>query len=403
MLAHEAAGVAAQFAAGVDDAVARHDDRELVAAVGPRRCAEAFGVVDALRELGVGTRFAVWNVDQCAPDFLLEWRAAEFDGCLKSLQLAGEIVAELGFDLLGDFCAPGHDRVALTLALDFSLKATPIRELEQVERVVVGEREDRAEGGVHPCGLEDRQVSAFWRSAHDARKGVAEAAAGLITGVELGVDHGLAATDLVERQAHAARPRIGDEGHTKTFLKMAPHSGGIEAEGTEIGITPTALGFGLDCIDQAADEFRFLLRESHWVAAFAGAVTSEQGVLRGGEEFAVFALGFTGRAGGAAKDAGRLDAGKEHAFVIAILVDQRLVILICLLLDHAGILAEGMCCCRRKPGVVFRLRSMFWGSFASQGNDSDASNDHEHGIKRTFGDTKDEFGIRLAEDFARDS
>ena len=76
LLALQPAGVAGEGAVGADDAVARDDDRDRVAAVGQAdRARGGVGAAEAVRDLAVRRGLAVADLAQLAPDPLLERRA----------------------------------------------------------------------------------------------------------------------------------------------------------------------------------------------------------------------------------------------------------------------------------------------------------------------------------------
>src|SRR4051795_11999255 len=100
LLDGQAAGVARQRAVAADHAVARDDDRDLIAPVGPpdRPGARA----ELARELPVGRRLAVGNVPQARPDGLFERRALlsqrELEGGARTAEVLVQLALGLGQD-----------------------------------------------------------------------------------------------------------------------------------------------------------------------------------------------------------------------------------------------------------------------------------------------------------------
>ena len=94
-LAVEPAAVARQAAVRADHAVARHDDRDRVAAVGGADRAGAVRPPDLPGDLAIAARLAVRDREQRLPDVLLEVGAAHVELEVELNALAGEVLLEL--------------------------------------------------------------------------------------------------------------------------------------------------------------------------------------------------------------------------------------------------------------------------------------------------------------------
>src|SRR5215207_10009892 len=94
-LALEPAAVADERAVGADDAVARDDDRDRVAAVGETDRAHGARVAELVGERTVGRRLAVGDLEQQRPHALLEGRSGRAELELELRALAGEVLGEL--------------------------------------------------------------------------------------------------------------------------------------------------------------------------------------------------------------------------------------------------------------------------------------------------------------------
>src|SRR5512132_47164 len=95
----EPPAVAGQRTVAADDAMARADDGDRVAAVGAADGTRLAGVADAAGDLAVADRLAVGDLQQRLPDALLEGAAAV--GTQWQVEvgaLAGEVLAQLGDD-----------------------------------------------------------------------------------------------------------------------------------------------------------------------------------------------------------------------------------------------------------------------------------------------------------------
>src|SRR5918994_2772204 len=94
-LALEPAAVAGEGAVRADHAVARHDDRDRVAAVGEADGADLARVAERERERAVGGRLAIRDAEQQVPDAALEGGPGGAQLELELRALAGEVLGEL--------------------------------------------------------------------------------------------------------------------------------------------------------------------------------------------------------------------------------------------------------------------------------------------------------------------
>jgi hypothetical protein len=75
----QAAGISAETASGLDDAVARHNDGHGISPVRRAHGPDRLGRFDLPRNIGVRARFAVRNLEQRIPDAALEIRSLEIE------------------------------------------------------------------------------------------------------------------------------------------------------------------------------------------------------------------------------------------------------------------------------------------------------------------------------------
>ena len=139
-LALDAARVAGEAAVAADHAVARHDDRERIAAGRGARGARGSGRAGARGELGVGDRLAVRDARDLDPHAPLEVRALGRERQLEASPLAFEILLDLAF-AFGERCRGG---ILLPLARDGGRVAAAL-EVEAGEGAAGGGGEQRAE------------------------------------------------------------------------------------------------------------------------------------------------------------------------------------------------------------------------------------------------------------------
>jgi len=99
-LALQPAGVAGELAAPADDAVARDDHRERVAADGVAHPARQRGVTERAGELAVGRRLPVGDPVDEVPDVPLERVARGGGRQVEARALTGEVLGELVLDVL---------------------------------------------------------------------------------------------------------------------------------------------------------------------------------------------------------------------------------------------------------------------------------------------------------------
>jgi hypothetical protein len=144
-------------------------------------------MADRAGDLGVAARPAGRDRAQLVPDRALERRPERRERCREAQRAAAEIGAELGLELRDRRGPARHDAGpgARPQPLDLVLQPAPVDIFEQIEGLVVRDRRHRAERRVEPRGEQRaRRPAGGWR-AHDAGEGVAEAAAGLVAGLEL--------------------------------------------------------------------------------------------------------------------------------------------------------------------------------------------------------------------------
>src|SRR5258707_5874021 len=94
-LAPEPSGVSREAAVGADHAVARHDDRERIAASGRTRGTRRAWSARARRQLRVSDRLAEGNARDRDPDTALEFRTFGRERQLEALALSLEVLHEL--------------------------------------------------------------------------------------------------------------------------------------------------------------------------------------------------------------------------------------------------------------------------------------------------------------------
>jgi hypothetical protein len=110
--------------------------------------------------------------------------------------------------------------------------------------------------GVSSQAAKSARGGAGWRRAHDFRKRVTEAAAGLVAGVELRHDHALAGANRLECCAKSARPGVFDEGHPEALLKLTARGRRVDVERIEIRVAPALVGRALDGVHERAHDVR---------------------------------------------------------------------------------------------------------------------------------------------------
>src|SRR5262249_25079385 len=109
LLSPQAAAVAAELAAFVDDAVAGDDDGDAVGAVGSADRTLSRGGADRAGDVFVRPRFAVGDSQEFVPQALLERCARINERYAEPLELAGEVVFQLVLKLVEIPVAAGHD------------------------------------------------------------------------------------------------------------------------------------------------------------------------------------------------------------------------------------------------------------------------------------------------------
>src|SRR5579862_7702960 len=91
----KAAAESHQFPRRPDDAMAGHDDRDGIAAVGGADGAHRPRRADLFGEAAVAPGFSIRNVAQFLPDALLKSGAVDFERKVESTEIAGEIKSKL--------------------------------------------------------------------------------------------------------------------------------------------------------------------------------------------------------------------------------------------------------------------------------------------------------------------
>jgi hypothetical protein len=129
----EPAAVAGEFSACANDAVAGDHDWQRIAAVGETNRSRGRPLADAHCEFAVGRRLAVRNVEQCAPDALLERRAFGRQRQIELTPSAVEVLRELADDV-----------AEAVIAL------SPVA-FQSVRRTAAILKFDKTEAGVIPC------------------------------------------------------------------------------------------------------------------------------------------------------------------------------------------------------------------------------------------------------------
>ena len=189
--------------------------------------------------------------------------------------------------------------------------------------MIVGNGEHRTNRRIDPVTLQEPPaLHGGGRGAEELVDRGAEAAAGVVTGVDLRADHRFAGSDAFHRIAQAAQSGDLQKAHAETALEGAPHGGGIMAKRHHILLTPAPRRFVFQRRQQL--RYRFIGRAigEHRFAALAGAEPRLQAFGDGLAEPAVFDLRFARRAGEAAEDFGRGHAHIGHAFIGGVLVHK---------------------------------------------------------------------------------
>jgi len=143
-LAFDAAAVAGEASGGADDAMARDDDADRVAAVGQADRARRRGPADLLGELPVRDRLPIRDLPQGRPDAALERGPVQGE---RQVEL-GQLAREIGRELLGG----GRERlVGRRHAHAEALRRRTVALLVHVEAAqdaVVGDESERSDGTV---------------------------------------------------------------------------------------------------------------------------------------------------------------------------------------------------------------------------------------------------------------
>src|SRR3954470_10261738 len=115
LLAPQLAAVADQRAVGADDAVARHEDRDLIGAIGPGDGADGRRAADAIGDLAVAARLAARDLAQRRPHLRRKRRAALDDAGAESGASAGEVFGQLARQRVAGRRRAVDDRAAALL------------------------------------------------------------------------------------------------------------------------------------------------------------------------------------------------------------------------------------------------------------------------------------------------
>src|SRR6185437_12294359 len=94
-LGRQTAAEAREAAVRADHAMAGHDDRQRVLAVGRTHGARCLRIAELARDRAVVRRLAVWDAQQFEPDALLKIRPLRREWQIESRQLAREIRLQL--------------------------------------------------------------------------------------------------------------------------------------------------------------------------------------------------------------------------------------------------------------------------------------------------------------------
>lgn len=155
MFAPQSASVAAELAAGFDDAVTRDDDGDSVVGVCGGNGAHGGGFSDSGGLLAVGAGLSEGYFGEGAPGGLLELGAALIEGDGELGALAGEVLGELGFGL-GEERVIGGDEGALMEALEplnLGIETDAVGEFEEGEAGGNGNCDHGTERGFDPAGV----------------------------------------------------------------------------------------------------------------------------------------------------------------------------------------------------------------------------------------------------------
>ncbi len=144
---------------------------QLVGAVGLRHGPEGGGPADPLGQLPVGDRRPGRYPAQLAPYVALELAPDGFERRLEGRALAGEVFCQLPLDVLRDGCPSGHDGGSGLQPPELGLEPAPLNELQQQQRVVVGDGQHGAERRVQPCSVEGARVRRAGRCPDDPVEG----------------------------------------------------------------------------------------------------------------------------------------------------------------------------------------------------------------------------------------
>lgn len=134
----DAAAVSGERSIGSDDAVAGHNDRDRIGAVGCAYGSHGIGMADLRGELAVGGRFSAGNGAEGAPHLLLKGCAAGVDlEVIDCVQVAGEVA-----------CESFGQAVWVSLELEIKLANAVAIGQVAVDRVVVLGEEEQAQFAV---------------------------------------------------------------------------------------------------------------------------------------------------------------------------------------------------------------------------------------------------------------
>ena len=137
----DSAREADEFARRADDAMARHHDRDRIAAVGRSDRARLPQVAQLLREIAVRARLAVRDREQRVPNRLLERSAREVEVERKRAALAREVFVELS--------ARSHEdrrRCVLPHLAEHHARRIVVLPQNRREPVIASDEHERADG-----------------------------------------------------------------------------------------------------------------------------------------------------------------------------------------------------------------------------------------------------------------
>src|SRR5690606_9520031 len=317
-LARHPAAVAAKLAVRVHDAVARDHDGELVGAVGLRYCPERCRLAYALRQLPVRDRRAGRYAPQLVPHGALEVAAERLQRRVEGRAAPGEVLGELSLDAIYHRGAAWHDGCPGLKPPQLGLQASPLDELQEEQRLLVGYGEHGTQGAVEPRRAQRRGGGRAGRRADDAVEGGPETAVRLVTRVQLGVDHATSVADPLEGEAHASGPCELDERHAEPALELPASGGDVDAQLPEVTVAPAALRFALHGLHQPSYDLGDVVGMGERPAALARPVRGVQRLLGGAEELAVLEVRLPRRACRPAEDARGRDAYVEDTVVLGI-------------------------------------------------------------------------------------